>query len=81
MGWCFAKINNRLGEIYFDEGKNGKNKITGHCYVDIKTFKTKQEKRWIEIDTKKYRLTYRNKKYLNQNEKANKNKKSQLRFM
>ncbi len=76
MGWCFAKINNRLGEIYFDEGKNGKNKIKGYCYVDVRTFKSKQEKRWIKIDTKKYRLTYRNGKYTNQNEEANKNKKS-----
>ena len=52
------------------------NKIAGHCYVDIKTFKTKQERGWIKIDTKKFRLTYRDKKYINQNEKANKNKKS-----
>lgn len=76
MSWCFAKINNRLGEIYFDKDKNGKNKIKAHCYVDIRTFKTKQEKKWIKIDTKKYRLTYRNKKYINQNEKANKNKET-----
>ena len=76
MGWCFAKINNRLGEIYFDKDKNGKSKITGHCYVDNETFNTKQEKKWIKNDTKKYQLTYRNGKYINQNEKANKNKKS-----
>lgn len=76
MGWCFAKINNKLAEIYFDEDKNGKdkNKIKGHCYVDARTFKSKQEKRWIELDTKKYKLTYRNAKYINQNEKKNKSK-------
>ena len=76
MGWCFAKINNRFSEIYFDEDRNGNKKIKAHCYVDIKTFKSKQEKRWITIDTKKYRLTYRNGTYINQNEKANKNKKT-----
>ena len=79
MGWCFAKINNRLAEIYFDEDKgkkNAPNKIKGHCYVDVKTFKTKKEKKWIKMDTQKYRLTYRNRKYIDQNEKANKNKKS-----
>ena len=39
MTWCFAIINDRLAEIYFED--EGKNKILGHCYVDEKEYKTK----------------------------------------
>lgn len=63
MSWCFAKINGRLAEIYFDEaGKNSKGlpKIWGHCYINYKTFKTKEEKKWIMEDTAKYQFSYRN---------------------
>jgi len=70
MCWCFATINGRLGEIYFKKDKNGRSKIYGHCYVRKEDFKTKEEKSWIEFDTKKGRIVYRNKKY-----KLTKNKK------
>ena len=63
MYWCFALINNRLGEIYFDIAKNGKRKINGHCYVRKSEFKTKHEQEMIRVDTKKVNLVYRKEKY------------------
>jgi len=61
MTWCFAIINNRLAEIYF-EGE-GKKEILGHCYVDGKEYKTKQEKKWIKEDTVKHKFKYYKKRY------------------
>ncbi len=63
MPWCFAIVNNKLAEIYFDENKDGKPKIFGHCYVKKEEYKTKQEQKWIEQDTKRVKAVYRNKKY------------------
>lgn len=63
MGWCFAIVNNRLAEIYFDKKKNGKPKIWAHCYVKREEYETKQEQKWIEQDTQRVRVVYRNKKY------------------
>ena len=63
-GWCFAIINNRLGEIFFEnDHKKKKSFIWGHCYVKRSEYKTKREQRQIDADIKKYRITYRNKKY------------------
>ena len=62
MSWCFAKVNNKLAEIYFDETKRGP-KIRGHCYVKKSEFKTKSEQKWIKEDTAEFRFVYRNRKY------------------
>jgi hypothetical protein len=35
----------------------------GHCYVKKEDYKTKQEQKWIEEDTKRVKVVYRNKKY------------------
>jgi len=59
-------VNNRLAEIYFDHKKNGEPIMHAHCYVKKSEFKTKREQRHIKIDTKRYRFTYRNKKYFDQ---------------
>ena len=66
MGWSFAMVNNRLAEIYFDHKKNGDPIMHAHCYVKKVDFKTERDQRHIEIDTKRYRFTYRNKKYFDQ---------------
>ena len=58
MSWCFAIINGRLSEIYFEK-KKGKIKFLGHCYVKKSQFKTKKEQKWIEEDTKKFRFFYK----------------------
>lgn len=50
MSWCFAIVNNKLAEIYFDETKKDP-KIWAHCYIKKVDFKTKEEKGWIEKDT------------------------------
>lgn len=60
--WCFAKVNGKLVEIYFEK-KRGKNEIYAHCFVDEKDYKTKQEKKWIEADLKRVNLIFKNKKY------------------
>ncbi|MCG2691926.1 hypothetical protein L6272_03800 [Microgenomates group bacterium] len=62
MSWCFAKVNHKLAEIYF-EGKPGKPKILGHCFVKKSEYKTKKELKWIDEDTKKFQLIYKNGKY------------------
>ena len=62
MEWSFARINNRLAEIFF-ETKKGKIQFIGHCYVKKSTYKTKKEQRWIKEDTKRFNLTYKNHVY------------------
>ena len=66
MGWCFAMVNGRLAEIFFRHKKDGEPVIEGFCYVKASEYKTKREKQHIKIDTKRYRFTYRNKKYFDQ---------------
>ncbi len=58
MSWCFAIINNKLAEIYFEEGKNMP-KIIGHCYVKVEEYKTKKEQKYIKEDTVKFQFLYR----------------------
>lgn len=62
MFWSFGIVNNKLAEIFFEKNKE-RIKILGHCYVDEDEYKTKKEKRWIQEDTQKMRLVFRNKKY------------------
>ncbi len=61
-GWCFAIVNNKLAEIYFDT-KKGRSSIWAHCYVKKSEYKIKREQKMILDDTKKYKFFYRNKKY------------------
>ena len=63
MNWCFALINNRLAEIYFDKTKGGKRKIHTHCYVRRNEFRTRHEQEMINADIKMVRLVYRDKQY------------------
>lgn len=58
MGWCFAIVNGRLSEIYFEK-KRGKPRIFGHCYVKHSEYKTKQEQKWIREDIAQLRFVYR----------------------
>jgi len=58
-GWCFAVVNGRLAEIYFDK-KYG---IFGHCYVEKNDY-SKREQRMINSDIKKYQFIYRRKYYI-----------------
>ena len=62
MSWCFATINGRLAEIYFNETKKGP-KFLGHCYVQKSEYKTKREQKWIQENLVKHRFSYRNKQY------------------
>ena len=50
-GWCFATMNGRLVEIYF----NSKYGIYVHCYVERKEF-NKRERKMIDSDIKKYQF-------------------------
>ena len=58
-GWCFAIVNGKLAEIYFDK-KRG---VWGHCYVKRDEF-NKRENRQIDTDIKKYLFSYRNRHYV-----------------
>ena len=62
MNWCFAILNNKLAEIYFEPGKE-KPKILGHVFVKKEEYRTKTEKCYIAEDILKFRLTYKNGKY------------------
>lgn len=66
MSWCFAIVNNRLAEIFFERRK-GDLLPKGHCYVDAKDYRTKKEKRWIRDDTTKLRFSYRSRRYRKRN--------------
>ena len=56
-------MNGKLAEIFFDSKENGDPVIRGYCHVKKSEYTTKKEKRWITADTKRYRFSYRNKKY------------------
>ncbi len=68
MDWCFATINNRLAEIYFEKQKGGV-VILGHCYVEKSEFKTKKELKFIKEDSEYVQLTYWQGKYRSKNPK------------
>lgn len=63
MNWCFAIVNNRLSEIFFEKSKNKLN-IIGHTYVKKSEYETVGEKKWMDTETKKLRFLYKNKKYI-----------------
>ncbi|MDP2735588.1 MAG: hypothetical protein Q8P12_05275 [bacterium] len=58
MFWCFALINNRLGELYFDHDKKGRPRFSGHAYVDDVTDWEKAERKHIAIDIKANQFAY-----------------------
>ncbi|MFA4890171.1 MAG: hypothetical protein WC587_00840 [Candidatus Paceibacterota bacterium] len=64
-GWCFATVNGRLAEIYFDK-KRG---IFAHCYIDKKEY-NKSEQKMIASDIKKYKFVYRNGYYFDKIQKV-----------
>ena len=57
--WCFAIINGRLAEVYFEKSR-GKVKFHSHCYVKRSEYKTRAELQAIDEDIKKVKLSYRN---------------------
>ncbi len=66
MYWCFATINNKLGEIYFNKVRRGNKLRTifkGHCYVKKGEFKIREEKRALDTEAAQYHISYRNGKY------------------
>lgn len=62
MNWCFAIINGKLAETFFEK-RRGKINFLGHCYVKLEEYKTKHEQKMIKQDTEKFQFTYRNKQY------------------
>ena len=62
MNWCFAIINGRLAEIFFEKKRN-KIEFLGHCYVKKEEYKTKKEQKMITEDTKKFKFSYRKGEY------------------
>ncbi len=58
MGWCFAIINGKLAEIFFEKVR-GETRIFGHAYVQKEKYKTKKEQKYIEEDTARFQFRYR----------------------
>lgn len=67
--WAFSLINGRLAEFHYEIEKGKSYLAYGHCYMKREEYKTKQEQKWIDKDTEKYRFTYRNKQYRRAGEK------------
>ncbi len=63
MDWCFAIVNGKLSEIYFNKNKKGDMKFIGFCHVNKSDYRTKMEKKYILEDTAKFKFTYRNNVY------------------
>lgn len=63
-GWCFAIINGKLAELFFEKTKD-KIKFVGHSYVKSEEYRTKREQRMIKENTAKYQFSYKNRKYKN----------------
>ncbi len=64
MQWCFAKVNGRLAEVFFErEDGEREPQILGHSYVSPRGHTTKREQRLIDKDTVRYQLSYRKKIY------------------
>jgi len=63
MNWCFALINNKLSELFFERHDDEEIEFLGHCDVQEEEYTTKKEKQWIEKDTKHNQFTYRKGKY------------------
>jgi len=63
MDWCFAIVNGKLSEIYFNKNKKGEMKFDGFCHVNKSDYKTKMEQRYITEDVARFKFTYRNNVY------------------
>ena len=61
--WCFALVNGRKGEIFFQQQANGKKKIIAHYYLKETDPIIKKMKTTINRETQELRVVYRNKKY------------------
>ncbi len=57
MNWCFALINGKLAELFFQKRGRGR-RFLGHVYVKLSNYKTKKELAWIDKETKLYQLKY-----------------------
>lgn len=60
--WSFGIVNGKLAEIFFIRDGD-KVKFTGYAYTKKSEYKTKTELKWIEEETKRVRLSYKNGKY------------------
>lgn len=61
--WSFAKVNNKLAEIFFERRKR-RLIFYGHCYVKRSDYKTKNEEKWIDSDIQKHDFIFRNSEYI-----------------
>jgi hypothetical protein len=62
MNWCFAIVNNKLAEVYYEREKE-KIKFIGHAYVEEAKYKTKKERRYIKEDIARFMFVYRKGEY------------------
>ncbi|TSC86393.1 MAG: Uncharacterized protein G01um101416_666 [Microgenomates group bacterium Gr01-1014_16] len=62
MNWCFAIINRRLSELFFEKRGRGV-KFLGFAHVKRDEYGTKREQKMIDKDIIKHRFTYRGGKY------------------
>lgn len=60
-GWCFAIVNGKLAEIFFEKGHG----IWGYCFVKREAYSAKEQK-MIDADIKRCRFTYRKGWFTNQ---------------
>jgi hypothetical protein len=61
--WCYALINNCLGEIYFTRNRNGEIHIDGHAYLYPHERWTIRDVKEMQHDIPNHQFTYYRKKY------------------
>lgn len=66
MTWCFAIVNGKLAEIFFDK-EDEETVFLGHAYVKVEEYPSKKEQKWIKEDTAKHKFSYRKGKYRDKN--------------
>lgn len=59
LKWCFAIVNGKLGEVFFNKNKTGKPKVHSHCYVKREEY-SKKEQKMIAADTLKCNFIWKN---------------------
>lgn len=57
MTWSFGLVNGKLAEVFFEK-RRGEIVPYAHAYVMESEYTTKREKRWIQEDTEKVKLTF-----------------------
>lgn len=43
LNWCFAIVNGKLSEVFFDKNKKEESKVHSHCYIKREEYPKKEQ--------------------------------------